>query len=125
MVFCDDTVIAFLDARPANPGHLRVAPRDHVPSLDVLDERLAAYLFRVARRMARALRTSGLRCDGVTILVADGTAASPGPSHVHLQVVPRTRDDGFRIDAQWIQPGRAELDAAAQAIRASLERLPP
>src|SRR5215469_8103736 len=40
--------------------------------------------------------------------------------HVHLHVFPRTRGDGFRIEADWRQRDRAELDAAAEQIRRGL-----
>jgi diadenosine tetraphosphate (Ap4A) HIT family hydrolase len=37
--------------------------------------------------------------------------------HIHLHVFPRFIGDGFRIDADWRVRERAELDAAAAAVR--------
>jgi histidine triad (HIT) family protein len=43
--------------------------------------------------------------------------------HVHLHVFPRTPGDGFRIEADWRQRDRAELDAAAEQVRRGLRAL--
>ena len=39
---------------------------------------LSLEVYRVAHRMARALRRSGLRCEGVNLFLADGEAAFRG-----------------------------------------------
>lgn len=38
LVFDDDRVVAFLDRRPINPGHVLVVPRVHAPSFYELPE---------------------------------------------------------------------------------------
>lgn len=114
----DDVALAILDIRPVTPGHLFVVPREHAPFLAELDEDTGAHLFRVAMRMAAALRASGLRCEGVNLFLADGEAAFQEVFHVHLHVFPRYPGDGFKIDADWTaEPSREELDDAAEQIR--------
>ena len=71
----DAHVVAFMDIQPVTPGHLLVIPRAHADSLEVLDEDLGTRIFGVAHRLARALRRSGLPCDGVNMFLADGEAA--------------------------------------------------
>lgn len=116
----DDTAVVFMDLNPVTPGHLLVVPRRHAAGLEDLDEDTGAHLWRLAHRMARALRTSGLRCEGVNVFVADGAAAFQEVFHVHVHVFPRFEGDGFRIDATWVPRARDLLDAEAQAIRAAL-----
>jgi histidine triad (HIT) family protein len=117
-VYSDGGVVAFLDVRPVTPGHLLVVPRVHAELLADLPEATAPELFGAALRLQRALRGSGLRCDGVNLFLADGEAAGQEVAHVHLHVVPRFPGDGFRIDGDWSRsPSRAELDAQAAAIR--------
>ena len=122
-VYEDEHVIAFMDVRPVTTGHLLVVPRAHAESLETLDEDSGARLFRVAHRLARTLRRSGLPCDGVNIFVADGTVAGQEVFHVHLHVVPRTAGDGFAVRARRGTPARPELDAAAGQIRAAAAAL--
>jgi histidine triad (HIT) family protein len=116
-VYSDEDLLAFLDIRPVNTGHLLVVPRVHAASLADLCERIGARLFVTAQRLAAALRASGLPCDGVNLFLADGAAAGQEVDHVHLHVVPRQAGDGFELRARFQHPDRSHLDAAAAAIR--------
>jgi len=123
VVYRDDRVTAFLDINPINPGHLIVIPNRHFAGLSETPEDLGAEVFTVALRLASALRSSGLPCDGVHMSLADGEAAGQEVPHTHLHVVPRVAGDGFTIDAPaWSrpQPTRENLDANAAAIREAL-----
>lgn len=116
-VYEDDRVMAFLDIAPVNPGHTLVIPKQHYRSLADLDEEVGMHLFRVAQRVAQAIRRSGVRCEGINLFLADGEAAFQEVFHAHLHVVPRFRGDSFKIDADWsIQPCRTELDELATQI---------
>jgi histidine triad (HIT) family protein len=123
LVYQDEHVIAFMDIGPLTQGHLLVVPRSHADGLEALDEDLGAHLFRVGHRLARALRRSGLRCEGVNLFLADGEAAFQEVFHVHLHVLPRTHGDGFRIKAARRRPGRRELDLAAGKVRRGMSAL--
>jgi histidine triad (HIT) family protein len=99
-------------------------PRVHAASLADLDPETGAHLFRVAMRLAPAVRQSGVTCEGVNVFLADGRAAGQEVLHVHLHIVPRFAGDGFgfRIGpGNFQQPGRGTLDAIADQIRAVLE----
>lgn len=124
LAYEDEHVIAFMDVRPLTPGHLLVVPRSHADSLEALEEDLGAHLFRTGHRLARALRRSGLPCEGVNLFLADGEAAFQEVFHVHLHVLPRTPGDGLRVNAAWHHPGRAELDLAAGKVREAVRTLP-
>jgi histidine triad (HIT) family protein len=116
-VYEDDRVLALLDIAPANPGHTLVIPKQHFSTLADLDEATGMHLFRIAQRVAQALRHSGLRCEGVNFLLADGAAADQEVFHVHLHVVPRFTGDNFKITADWnIQSCPTELDEIAAQI---------
>jgi diadenosine tetraphosphate (Ap4A) HIT family hydrolase len=114
-------VVAFMDIQPVNPGHVLVVPREHAASLAELDDRDAAAMMAAARRVAGALRRSGLRCDGVNLWLADGDAAGQDVFHVHLHVVPRFEGDGFALElpADIRVRDRPELDATAARIRSA------
>lgn len=119
----DEVCSAFMTIRPVNPGHLLVVPNVHAPHLADLDGETAAHLMRVAHRLTAALRASGLRCEGVNLVLADGEAATQTVFHAHLHVFPRYPGDGFgfRFGEQYFQPpARPELDGAAERIRRAL-----
>ncbi|HEY2205691.1 MAG TPA: HIT family protein [Pseudonocardia sp.] len=114
-------VLAFCDIQPVRPGHLLVVPRAHADGLADLPDAAGRAMFALARRLAGAVRRSGLPCDGVNLFMADGIAAGQEVEHVHLHVLPRVaRDGAVRISARWSLPPRAELDATAGQVRAAL-----
>jgi diadenosine tetraphosphate (Ap4A) HIT family hydrolase len=122
-VYRDDTVVAFLDIHPVNPGHVLVVPRRHAAHLADLDEKTGERIFCVAMRLARALRNADLRCEGVNFWLADGAPAGQEIFHVHLHVFPRFGGDGFgfRFPPDYGRRDRHELDAVASEIRRALE----
>jgi len=127
LVHRDEFCIAFMDRQPVNPGHLLIVPLAHASALADLEALSAERLMTVAQRLGDALRRSGLRCEGVNLLLADGEAAGQEVFHVHLHVVPRFAEDGFgfRFAPGYHQrPERAELDQAAASIRAALSGAP-
>jgi diadenosine tetraphosphate (Ap4A) HIT family hydrolase len=121
-VYEDTDVVAFLDTMPVTPGHTLVIPRRHAAQLADLDPEDGARIFKVAQQMGAMLRRSGLRCEAVTLHLADGIAASQDVFHVHLHVIPRFEADGFSVRHP---PGygtpipRADLDAIAARIKGS------
>lgn len=121
VVIEEERCVAFLDIRPVNPGHTLVIPRRHAASLAELDPLDGAAMFQTARRLALALRASGLRCEGINFYLADGEAAGQEVFHVHLHVIPRYAGDGFRLrfgPGYGQVPLRSELDDLAGQIRA-------
>ena len=122
-VYRDEICSAFMDIQPVNPGHLLVIPNQHADSLSELDEDTGAHMFRIAQRIAQAVRDSGVRCQGFNLFLADGEAAGQDVFHVHLHVIPRYRGDGFgfRFGPTYGQrPPRPELDTIAIKIQSAL-----
>jgi histidine triad (HIT) family protein len=123
VVYEDERVMAFMDIQPVNPGHLLVVPRIHARDLASVEPEAGGWLFRVAMRLAEALRRSGLRCEGVNLFLADGAAAGQEVFHVHLHVIPRFLGDGFgfRFGPDYDQPpSRAQLAQVAAAVSRAL-----
>jgi diadenosine tetraphosphate (Ap4A) HIT family hydrolase len=116
-VYEDEELLAVMDIRPVTTGHLLVIPKRHSIGLADLPEDTGAGMWRLGHRLAGALRRSTLRCEGVNFFLADGEPAGQEVWHVHLHVIPRFAGDGFRISADWRTPPRADIDAAAEAIR--------
>jgi histidine triad (HIT) family protein len=122
-VYEDEHVLAFMDLYPVNPGHTLVVPKVHAAGLMELEAQSGVHIWRVGHLLARALRSTDLRCEGVNIFMADGQAAFQEVFHVHLHVFPRYVGDAFRIDADWREHDRAELDRIAAALAQALSEL--
>ena len=116
----DDLCLAIMDVQPINPGHALVISRRHAAYLADLDEEEGAQIFRVAQRVAGALRKCGVKCEGVNLFLADGVAAGQEVFHVHLHVIPRYASDGFSLNlpADYEdRPPREELNEIAQRVQ--------
>lgn len=126
IVYQDDKCTALMDIQPVNPGHMLVIPNHHAAYLADLDAKVGGHIFQVGQRLAAALRTSGLRCEGVNFFLADGEAAMQDVFHVHLHVFPRFDDDGFGLKFSpdyFTKPERTELDRISQDIQQALKPL--
>ena len=118
VVHRDDVVMAFMDIRPVNTGHVLVVPLRHFAEMSDMDEETGMRLFQVTMRVQKAVRASGVRCEGINLFLADGEAAFQEVFHVHMHIIPRFRGDSFKIKADWSrQPSRADLDDVAGKIR--------
>jgi len=93
IVLEDETVVAFLDARPVFKGHVLVAPRDHAVTLaDLPADAVGPFFLRVQR--ISAVMPAALGCQGT--FVAANNVVSQSVPHLHVHVVPRTKGDGLR-----------------------------
>ena len=120
VVYEDETVVAFVDLNPIVQGHLLVVPRVHAEGLEDLDRATSAHVWSVGHDMARALRRSSLRCEGINVLLCDGEVAFQTVFHFHLHVIPRYAGDGWTIKPEVQERDRSLLDSDAQAIRAAI-----
>ena len=119
IVYRDDSVMAFMDIRPVNAGHVLVMPLKHEMSVLSLDDDAASHIFAIGRRVAAALKDAGVRLEGFNLFLANGTVAGQTVFHAHLHVLPRFTGDGlgFTRNANVRMPPQSELDETAERIR--------
>ena len=117
-VWKDERCVAFLTINPIKPGHTLVVPRDEVDHWLDLDPGLLQHLSVVGQSIGKALqhafspRKVGMMIAGLEV------------PHVHLHLIPIQNEihdlDFANADSN---PDPADLDAAADKIRASLREL--
>jgi len=120
VVYEDGTVVAFMDLNPVTPGHLLVVPRKHAEGLEDLDKATSTHVWSVGHDVARALRRSRMRCEGINVFLCDGEVAFQTVFHFHLHVVPRYAGDGWTIVPEAPERERSLLDSDARAIKEAL-----
>jgi histidine triad (HIT) family protein len=121
IVYEDDRALAFLDIGPLAEGHLLVISREHYARVtDFPADRFSAVAAVIPRLIGVVQSVTG--CEGVNILVNNGSAAGQVVNHVHWHLIPRRSGDGlgYRWNAGEYSPGRAEELAAA--FRTALAR---
>lgn len=121
VVYEDVDVLAFLDPAPATPHHALVIPKQHASGLGDLNAQGAAAMMPAAQAVAHAIRALDPTVEGISLWLADGSAAGQDVFHIHLHVVPRKAGDGVQVDWPYGSPTREELDTAAARLRSIKE----
>ena len=118
-VYEDDSFTVIMDLSPATRGHALIIPKDHMDDIFEMDEKTAGKLFKLAVRVAKAMKKA-LKCDGLNIVQNNGAIAGQTVRHFHLHLIPRYEGDGQSI--LWT-PGETsdeERERAAQDIREAM-----
>ena len=87
VVFESDSAVAFRDINPQAPTHVLVIPRQHIATINDLqqgDEGTVGDLFRVAAKIAA---DEGIADDGYRVVMNCNAAAGQTVFHIHLHVV--------------------------------------
>jgi histidine triad (HIT) family protein len=105
-VYEDDKVKVIFDASPASRGHLLLIPKDHFDNIYELDDETAGHIFKVAKKVACALKAS-LDYDGLNVLQNNGEAAGQTVFHFHMHFIPRIKGDTIKVG--WT-PGQQPED---------------
>ena len=87
-VYEDEKFLAFLDHRPVSEGHTLVIPKKHYENIFKIPEVEAAYIFRVVKKLAGAVR-AGVNADGISLVQNNGKAANQIVFHLHVHIIPR------------------------------------
>jgi histidine triad (HIT) family protein len=111
----DEHCVVFMSINPLATGHALVVPIAEVDHWVDLEPALAAHLFEVAHRVGRAQRDA-FGCDRVGLIIAGYEVP-----HTHLHVVPTHSMRQLDFANAAASVARADLEAAAQAIRNHLE----
>ena len=94
-VYEDAHLLAFLDHRPLNPGHVLIVPKRHEPDFYRLASALYGALMHLAHRLGKCLAhlyqppKVGLFVIGFHV------------PHVHVHVVPLYAMAAFNVWVQW------------------------
>jgi histidine triad (HIT) family protein len=91
IVFADEHIVAFLDARPVFKGHVLVIPCAHYETLAEMPFDLVMPLFSLVQKIS-TIMPDALEVQGSFVGV-NNTVGQSVP-HLHVHVVPRSHRDG-------------------------------
>ncbi|NHJ41070.1 MAG: HIT domain-containing protein [Asgard group archaeon] len=97
VLYEDNDIMAFMDIKPINEGHALIIPKKHVVLVEELDEEFYLKLFPIARKIASRIKEKLSETTAINYFIADGKDAGQEVFHVHLHVIPRKPNDGFRF----------------------------
>jgi len=114
-VYEDESVIAFLDHSPVNPGHALVVSKEHHPDLVSTPPQVISKLIEAAQTIAPAV-LAATDSQGFNLNLNNGSAAGQVVNHIHFHIVPRHPNDGLKLwPGQPYQAG--EIEELADKIR--------
>jgi histidine triad (HIT) family protein len=116
-VWKDDRCVAFLTIAPLSPGHSLIVPRAEVDHWLDLEPDVAAHLMTVAQSVGKALQRA-FNPTKVGLIIAGLEVP-----HVHLHAVPIRGLQDLNFANQDSNAKAADLDRAADKIRAALREL--
>lgn len=116
-VWKDDRCVAFLSANPLKMGHALVVPRIEVDHWLDLDAALIGHLTATAQIIGKA-QQQVFRPEKVALMIAGLEVR-----HVHLHLVPISSLHDLDFSRAARDPDPADLDAAAEQLRAGLRAL--
>jgi histidine triad (HIT) family protein len=116
VVYEDEQVVAFMSNRPVNEGHTLVVPKKHYENIYDISEDDIAYLFKIVKRVALAVRDA-MDAEGIRVVQNNGWAAGQVIFHFHVHVIPMKPHEGFthgkayRDQTRGRMPEALEMDA--------------
>ena len=116
-VWRDERAVALLTIQPLKPGHTLVVPTQEVDHWLDLEPDLARHLLHVSQQVGRAIDRA-FKPAKVGLIIAGLEV-----SHVHLHVTPIHALQDLNFANADRNPDPAEMDGAAEKIRAALREL--
>lgn len=93
-VYEDDWVIVFKDIYPKAKVHLLLVPREHIASLNEVDESHDALMAHMLRLLPRLAREQGLD-DGFRTIINTGPGGGQEIFHIHIHLLGGSKLPGF------------------------------
>ncbi len=88
---------AIKDINPKVKGHSLVIPRKHYPTLLDVPSSLLGEFLETGKQLALKLLKEE-KAEGFNLVINNYRVAGQLVPHVHLHILPRKKDDGFRMN---------------------------
>lgn len=119
VVYENDRVLAFLDIHPVNAGHTLVIPKKHSRNALSVPENEWLEIMRTVRLLAQAIHTA-TGADGMNIITNNESAGHQLVFHTHVHIIPRFKNDGFKLSMSQGTYKEGEAEEVLKRIRDSL-----
>jgi histidine triad (HIT) family protein len=87
VVHRDDVVVAFEDTNPQAPVHILIIPRQHIATINDLDEQTTPLIGRMVDTARRIALDRGIAEDGYRLVWNVNAGAGQTVFHVHLHLL--------------------------------------
>lgn len=120
IVYEDDNVIAFLDINPTNFGHTLVVPKQHYNTFLETPDDVLCGLMSIVKKIGNAILALP-DVDAINFLVNNGQTAGQLIFHLHIHIVPRMKNDGFKHWKRTPYKNDEQMKLTAEMIKANIK----
>lgn len=87
VVHRDDDVVGFRDINPQAPHHVLFVPREHIATLNELEEGSAALIGKLTMAAKQYAERNGIAEDGWRVVMNCNEGAGQSVFHIHLHLL--------------------------------------
>lgn len=113
-VYEDAVVLAFLDIKPVNPGHVLVIPKAHYANILETPDEMVAYIFQKSKALMKSIKAA-MEADFVVLSIVGMDVP-----HFHIHLLPRYHSDGLAGWWPTKEYGDGEMNGVVEKIRKEL-----
>jgi histidine triad (HIT) family protein len=86
-IYRDDDMVVFHDTRPKAPVHVLIVPKEHIESLNALDELHSAIISRMILKAKEIARILGIDESGYKVIINVGRGGGQIIFHLHIHLI--------------------------------------
>jgi len=110
-VYEDEKILAFLDIKPVNLGHVLVIPKEHYANMLETPHDIIAGIFQKSKELMISIKTA-MSADFVVLSVVGIDVP-----HFHIHLLPRYSSDGLHNFWPTKEYKEGEMNDVAEKIR--------
>ncbi len=110
----DELVYVMLPEKPSSLGHVWVVPKKHYPIIEQIPDFELGPLFNITNKLSSILFET-LKIQGTNIIVQNGIAAGQKFAHFVISIIPRTENDGLKLE--WVPQQVSEEDMSTAELK--------
>ncbi len=118
-VYEDDKFRGIMDIGPVSKGHVILLAKEHTANLLEADDELLSAALPAVKKVANAVKKA-VGCDGINILQNNGEEAGQTVFHLHIHVIPRSKEDGVKLPPTMAKYADGEAAELAKKIAENL-----
>ncbi|MBO4353838.1 MAG: histidine triad nucleotide-binding protein [Clostridia bacterium] len=82
----DDRILAFYDINPQAPVHILVVPKEHIPSVDGINEKNSSVVAYIFEKIPAIAKEAGIT-NGYRVISNCGDDACQSVHHLHFHIL--------------------------------------
>ena len=82
----DEDILAFYDVNPQAPVHILVIPKEHIESVDCIDENNSAVVAKIFEKIPVIAKEAGIT-NGYRVISNCGADACQSVKHLHFHIL--------------------------------------